>query len=274
VLIGAGVLSACTPPEPSPFARIEGVGIGIFLPDAGAASLSIFPIKDVVIDQIALKSNVASNKQGDYYPDSPSPPFQQLNAEDVVKNYQNAHGDTIQSLINCSFFERYDAVTELSFPIKRAGAIVTGGSSPYGPRANPADKRYSKVVLRALVWNDTQVKITNYDHRIGSPLNDAAFFDGLVTYRYVDHPAYVLMGDLEGQYQMLGVRGDHTLLVLTITRGRMEDGADVLRTYGAEGDILTIDGGPSTHLWTKFQETVIATKSVALPHYLGFRSRA
>jgi hypothetical protein len=248
------------------------LGIAIVLPNGGMARLSTFAIGETRIDQIARPVSVGFSKAGDYYPGSASPIFAQINAEAVLADYQKAHGEAAQALINCSFFERYDPVTELSFPIKRAGRLLTGGSSPYGPRANPADPRYASVRLKALVWDDTTRKILDYDPTTGEPLKDPKFTDGLVTYKYEDHPATILAGDPVGQYQLLALKPDQTLLILTITQGRMEQGAAVLRTNGAEGDILTLDGGPSTHLWTKINGTVIATKSIALPHYLGFRS--
>ena len=205
-----------------------------------------------MIDHIALQAAGQSSKVGDYYPASESPAFAQLNATDVLKDYQRAHGAATLALNNCSFFERYDPVTELSFPLKRAGVVITGGSIPYGPRSLPADPCYKNVILKALIWNENAIKIADYNQLTGKPLADVAFPDGLVTYRYQDHP----------------------LLVLTVTQGRMVEGAAVLKANGAIGDILTVDGGPSTHLWTRVTESVIATRSIALPHFLGFRLRA
>jgi hypothetical protein len=270
-LIGAVALGACNAPT-TPLANSQGLGIAIVLPNGGMARLSTFRLGETRIDQIARPVSVGVSKAGDYSPGSASPIFAQINAEAALAEYQKDHGEAAQALINCSFFERYDPVTELSFPIKRVGRLLTGGSSPYGPRPHPADPRYASVGLKALVWNDTTRKILNYDPTTGEPLKDPNFADGLVTYRYEDHPATILAGDPVGQYQLLGIRRDQTLLVLSITQGRMMEGAAVLRVNGAVGDILTLDGGPSTHLWTKTNGTVIATKSIALPHYLGFRS--
>ena len=182
-------------------------------------------------------------------------------------------------MINCSFFERYDPATELSFPIKRDGKIITGGSSPYGPCANPADDRYKIVTLKALVWNERAIQIVDYDHKTGGILNNEAFPNGLVSYDYKDHPANILAGDPVGQYQLMGTFPTRdgglpdVLFVLTIVKGRMVEGAEILKRNGVAGTILTVDGGPSTHLWTTKHGAVMTTESKTLPHYLGFRAR-
>jgi hypothetical protein len=250
------------------------------LPNGGSAWLTRYDITKTAIDHIALEAPTQRSEVGEYYPASQSPPFTRVDATAVLRNYQAKHGPAVEALINCSFFERYDAVTELSFPIKRTGLVLTGGSSPYGPCEYPKDDRYKKVTLKALVWNDQAVKIVDYDHKTGGVLNDQAFSDGLVTYNYVDHPANVLAGDPVGQYQLMGIGASQhgalpvELYVLTITQGRMADGAALMRRHGVIGPVLTVDGGPSTHLWHKAAGAVIATKSEALPHFLGFRARA
>jgi hypothetical protein len=250
----------------------------VTLPNRGSARLSLFDVATTAIDHISGPIESA-DKTGDYYPASNSPAFKRLNAQTILSDYQKAHGQQAQALINCSFFERYDPITELSFPIKQAGRVITGGSSPYGPRANPADPRYKNVRLKALVWNDRTIQVVDYDHLTGGILNDPTFPDGLVTYDYKDHPANVLAGDPVGQYQLLGTFATRdgglpdVLFVLTIIKGRMVEGAAVLKQYGVSGPILTVDGGPSTHLWTAKDGVLIATESKDLPHYLGFRAR-
>jgi hypothetical protein len=265
-------------------ASVAGCGFGakseaLALPNGGKAWLSRFELADTIIDHINFLVPLPNSKPGDYYPASTSPLFRRLNADWSLGDYLAEHGDACKALINCSFFERYDADTELSFPIKQGGRVTTGGSSPYGPRPDPADPRYAKVVLKALVWNRQGVMIADYDHKTGGILIDARFPDGLVTYDYKDHPANILAGDPVGRYQLLGVSApganglSTTLYVLTIAEGRMVDGAALLANQSAVGTILTVDGGPSTHLWAGGKENLITTESVSLPHYLGFRAR-
>jgi hypothetical protein len=250
------------------------------LPNGGSAWLSRFDIAKTAIDQIALDAPNRSMPTGLYYPKSGSGAFTRLDATAVLRNYRAAHGDKAVALMNCGFFERYDGETELSFPTKRAARILTGGSSPYGPAPAPKDDRYTKVILKAMVWNDRAIQIVDYDHATGGILNDAAFPDGFVSYDYRDHPATVLAGDPVGKYQLLATlpaaegQLPTTLLVLTIFKGRMADGAALLARRGVTGTVLTVDGGPSTHLWLKAAGMVIETASESLPHFLGFRSRA
>lgn len=250
------------------------------LPNGGTAWLSRFDMATTAIDHIALEAPTKSIAAGLYYPRSGSGEFTRLDAKAVLKNYRAAHGNKVQALLNCGFFERYDPQTELSFPIKRAGRVITGGSSPYGPGPNPRDERYLNVVLKALVWNDQSVDIQDYDHLTGGILNDSNFPNALVTYDYRDHPAKILAGDPVGQYQLLAALPlpnralPKTLLALTIVKGRMADGAALLQRNGVTGTILTVDGGPSTHLWHHNAGDVITTQSKTLPHYLGFRLRS
>jgi hypothetical protein len=276
----AGLGAGCGLNEPATRASGPLIGVAYSLSNGGQAWLSRFDLADTIIDHIAQVSQTLNPKAGDYYPRSKSPAFTRLDAPTVLTNYRAQHSSGAKALINCSFFERYDAETELSFPIKQGGRITTGGSSPYGPRSNPADPRYAKVVLKALVWNGQGIMMTDFDHLTGGVLHDARFADGLVTYDYKDHPANVLAGDPVGRYQLLGVSAPRSdglsasLFVLTIAKGRMVDGAALLASMGAVGSILTVDGGPSTHLWSGGEANKITTESVSLPHYLGFRLRA
>jgi hypothetical protein len=276
---GLGALAACDRDMPvAPVSDRQSQRYD--LPNGGSAWLSRFNIANTAIDHIALDAPTKSMPVGLYFPSSGSGEFTRLDAQSVLGNYRAKHGDEAQALINCSFFERYDPVTELSFPIKRAGRILTGGSSPYGPCKAPRDARYKDVKLKALVWNDHAINVVDYDHVTGGILNDPIFPDALVTYDYRDHPATVLAGDPVGQYQLLGTFPTRdgglpdVLYVLTILKGRMADGAALLRHNGLAGTVLTVDGGPSTHLWHYKEGSVITTESKSLPHYLGFRARA
>jgi hypothetical protein len=250
------------------------------LPNGGTALLMRYDITNTVIDHICREAPSQNTKIGDYYPNSKSPAFERLDAKDVASAYKAKHRDRTIIIMNCSFFERYDPATELSFPIKMDGKIVTGGSSPYGPCPNPEDSRYKAVTLKALVWNDRAVSVVDYDHTTGGVLNDPNFANAIVTYAYEDHPANVLAGDPVGSYQLMGIKsmGDSKpstfLYTLTIERGRMVDGAAALKRHGVNGSVLTVDGGPSTHLWLSGLGDIVTTASKTLPHYLGFRARS
>jgi hypothetical protein len=278
-LAGLTAISACKPAETPGTSVGDGQSLRVDLPHGGHAWLSRFDMNKTAIDHIAADVDAASTKVGEYYPSSESPAFTRIDAGGVLDSYRATNGEKAQALVNCSFFERYDPATELSFPIKRNGEIITGGSSPYGPCQYPADDRYKAVRLKALVWNDRAIKVVDYDHKTGGILNDTAFPNGFVSYDYKDHPANVLAGDPVGQYQLMGTFTTRegglpdVLFVLTIVQGRMAEGAEVLKRNGVAATVLTVDGGPSTHLWTRANGVVIATQSKTLPHFLGFRER-
>jgi hypothetical protein len=278
-LAGLAGVAACKPSAIPLTPVVDGQSQRVNLPNGGHAWLSRFDIAKTAIDHIVGDVDPVPSKIGDYYPDSKSPAFIRIDAARVLEGYRTTHGDKVQALINASFFERYNLATELSFPIKQNGKIITGGSSPYGPVEAPKDERYKSVILKALVWNDHAVKVVDYDHKTGGVLNGTAFPNGLVTYDYKDHPANVLAGDPVGQYQLMGTFPTRdgglpdVLFVLTIIKGRMVEGAEVLKRNGVAGTIVTVDGGPSTHLCTKESGVVIATESKTLPHFLGFRAR-
>lgn len=278
VAIGTlGAVCACSNKETRlPFE--DGGSQRVDLPNGGRAWLSQFDISKTAIDHIAAETLIQAPSEGAYYPASTSPAFTRLDASAVLQHYSQTYPTKAQALLNCSFFERYDDVTELSFPIKSAGKIITGGSSPYGPRPKLFDEYYRNVTLKALVWNDREITVTEYNHKTGGVLNNTAYPNGFVTYDFKDHPANVLSSDPVGQYQLLGTNSNRggglsdLLYVLTITKGRMIDGASLLKRNGVTSTVLTVDGGPSTHLWTKKNGAVITTQSKTLPHYLGFRS--
>jgi hypothetical protein len=191
----------------------------------------------------------------------------------------------IFSIINASFFEDYQRSTRLSFPLKLNGKLITAGSSPYGPISKPADPYYRKVELQALIWDNTKATIAPYNPANGYPLNRAKVQNALVSYRYKDHPAYALAGDPANRYHVLGILNPedagktNRLLIATSDRATLEGAANVLRQQGVKGDLMTIDGGISTYLWSDRAGDLIlpqvadGEKVPALPHYLGIRSK-
>lgn len=225
---------------------------------------------------------------GLYYPnesDESSPFFQRLTVAAVCDRYQAQHPSGVFSIINASFFEDYESSTRLSFPIKVNGALVTAGSSPYGPIEEPADAYYRTVQLKALTWDDEKATISDYDPATGYPLNQPSVQNGLVSYAYQDHPAYVLAGDPVNRYHVIGIvsiddaESTARLLIASANRTTLQDAAEVLRQRGVAGDIMTIDGGISTYLWSATAGDLVLPQVAegenvpALPHYLGIRSK-
>jgi hypothetical protein len=87
------------------------------------------------------------------------------------------------------------------------------------------------------------------------------------------------------RYHVLGViHGDqdkqvNQLLIATTNRATLKEAGNILRQRGVKSDLMTIDGGISTYLWTaKLGNLVLpqvaqGEKKAALPHYLGIRSK-
>jgi hypothetical protein len=224
--------------------------------------------------------------QGAYYPGpdhTASPYFQRLAPTDLPETTPKTLDPQIFSIINGSFFEDYQSSTRLSFPIKLNGKVITAGSSPYGPVPQPADPAYRQVQLKALIWGNGQAQITNYDPSSGSPLNQPTVQNAIVSYAYQDHPAYRLAGDPVNRYHVLGVGsqdGTPQLIIATSDRATLENTAQVLRQRGVEGDLMTLDGGISTYLWSPEAGELIlpkvarGEKTAALPHYLKIQAQS
>lgn len=284
---GRGDLSAQTPPQR--VVEVEGATLDrISLQQNNVVYVQTIDPRKMVIDQVIGEVDRRKGMKGFYYPEKrqdSSPFFTRLTVAAVLSYYQKPHGAKLFSIINASFFEDYKRSTRLSFPIKFNGKIMTAGSSPYGPIPKPADPYYHTIQLKALTWQEGQVSIINYSPTNGSPLNQSNVANGLVSYAYQDHPAYALAGDPVNRYHVLGVIHNdkdpqaHRLLIATVNRATLAEAAAVLRQRGVNSDLMTIDGGISTYLWTTKVGTLVlpqvaeGEKEAALPHYLGIRSQ-
>jgi hypothetical protein len=248
-------------------AAIDGASLTrVTFSDGSHAYLQLIDLLRVRVQQVTGGVD-ASSEAGRYYPGVASPRFTRIPPGPV----QNG----CFSLVNFSFFEEYDPGTRLSFPVKSGGTVMTGGSSPYGPVAAPADPYYRTVTLQALTWKDLGAAIAPYDPARGTPLDTGEWPDGLVTYRYQDHPSYVLSHDPPNRYQLLALTETKYLLIVTVEHATLDTAADLLRTHGAVGEILAFDGGVSTYLWqASLGELVPITNADGkLPHYLCVRPR-
>ncbi|MFN6469493.1 MAG: hypothetical protein RMY36_007425 [Nostoc sp. SerVER01] len=262
------------------------------LTNGNEAYLQIIDLRKMHIDQISGEVDNMGQNQGKYYQGEGrhySPFFKNKLFSEVANEYQRLYANNVFSIINCSFFEQYQPSTQLSFPIKLNGVVISGGNSPYGPVKEPKDKYYSNIRLKALVWDDKQAYITNYHQVSGAPLNQKAVKNAIVTYRYSDHPAKVLAQNQVNKYQVIGtlnkdgVKGDELLLIMTVNQATLDDAADLLRKLGVKGDIITVDGGRSTYLFNPQKGNIIVPQLSNLqenptfrhlPHYLGFRKKS
>ena len=253
-------------------ATVDGASLArLTLSEGSHAYLQRIDLRRMRIDQVTGDRDPGSAPEaGRYYRGADSPRFVRIPAAQAQHACETAYGRGVFSVVNFAFFEEYDRSTRLSFPVKSRGTLLTAGSSPYGPVANPSDPYYRGVTLQALTWTGSGATIGSYDPNDGAPLRDPAVADGIVTYAYRDHPSYVLNHDPPNRYQLLALSDPQHLLILTLEHSTLDTGADLLRTQGVAGKILTFDGGISTYLW---QSTLgglvpITNGDGALPHYL------
>ncbi len=261
------------------------------LTNGNEAYLQVIDLGKMQIDQITGEVDKMGLNEGKYYKGEGgyySPFFKNKLFSEVTDEYKKLYANDVFSIINCSFFEQYQSSTQLSFPIKFNGVVISGGNSPYGPIKKPKDKFYSNIRLKALVWDNKQAYITDYDQISGAPLNQNAVKNAIVTYRYSDHPAKVLAQNQVNKYQVIGtldkyrVKGDELLLIMTVNQATLDEAADLLRKLGVKGDIITVDGGRSTYLFNSQNGNIILPQLSNsqenptfrnLPHYLGFRKK-
>jgi hypothetical protein len=261
------------------------------LSQGNEAYLQIIDIRKMHIDQIIGEVDNMGLNEGKYYQGEGkyySPFFKQKLFSEVVDEYKKLYENNVFSMINCSFFEQYQSSSQLSFPIKFNGVVITGGTSPYGPIKEPKDKFYSNIRLKTLVWDDKQAYITDYNQVSGAPLNQNRVQNAIVTYLYSDHPAKVLGKNQVNKYQVIGtlnkdgVKGDELLLIMTVNQTTLDEAGDLLRKLGVKGDIITVDGGRSTFLFNSQNGNIIVPQLSNvqenptfrnLPHYLGFRKK-
>ena len=280
---------------PSSYQPIDVVdGAGLYrqtLADGNEAYLQVIDLGKMQIDQLVGEVEGMGRGEGNYYQGEgkyDSPFFKMKVFSQVSDEYQKLYGDSVFTMINCSFFEQYQSSSQLSFPIKLNGKVITGGSSPYGPIAQPKDKFYHNIRLKALVWDEKEGYITDYNPATGEPLSDKTVKNAIVTYQYSDHPAKVFGGNQKNRYHLIstldkdGISGDELLLIITVNRATIDEAADLLRKLGVKSDIITIDGGISTYLFNSRLGNIMLPQSVSLkdnpefrslPHYLGFRYR-
>ncbi|GET42547.1 hypothetical protein [Microseira wollei] len=265
-------------------------GAGLYkkqLANGNAAYLQIIDVGKMQIDQIIGEVDKMGIGQGAYYQGENqyySPFFKMRLFSEVAEEYKKLYDASVFSAINCSFFEQYQSSTQLSFPVKINGQVVTAGNSPYGPIKQPKNEFYQNVRLKALVWNEREVYITDYHPETGKPLSDSEVQNAVVTYLYSDHPAKVLANNPINRYHVIGTlnkddtNGDESLAIITVNRSTLDEAANLLRDLGVKGDIITIDGGTSTYIFNFKLGNIMLPQSsgsvsAKLPHYLGFRNR-
>jgi hypothetical protein len=275
IAVGGCGATPTSPPSVQPsevVARVDGASLErVRLPDGSVGYLQRIDVSAMRIDQVlGERDTTRPADRGSYYPGAESPRFRRITPTAMQNACRSRYGMKAFSAVNFSFFEEYDDSTRLSFPVQTGSALVSAGSSPYGPVAAPKHPHYRTITLKALQWDEHKLGIADYDPATGAPLNRRNFREGLVTYAYADHPSFVLSKDPANRYQLLGALDDRQLLILTVEHTTLAQGADLLRQQGVRGDILTFDGGVSTFLWSGTAGNLVdvSSKDGALPHYL------
>ena len=236
--------------------------------------LQVVDIQQVRIEQLASTPHEGAQPEGLYWDKkdaSRSPFFKMYGYQNVIKNAQKKFEKKMWGLMNAAFFEQYGDSTQIAFPLKINGKIVTSGSSPFGPQKQPKKAYYKTTTLKALVWNGTTITIKDYSTQTGAPLTNSDVKNALVSYDYKDHPAKALYGDTPNRYHVLGAKNNH-LYMLTVDKTSLENAAQQLRDFGIDGDIMTIDGGVSVFIFNQ-KKGILAlpsNKEKQLPHYLVF----
>jgi hypothetical protein len=252
------------------------------------AYVQIVDLRTTTLEQVIGDERKPGKNQGIYYQGETqfsSPFFQNLLFSEVQKQVVDASGENhLFSIFNGAFFEQHEAATQLAFPLKHQGKVLSGGNSPYGPRQTPADPQFKDVNLLALIWKQGNVAIVPYSPRTGAPLTDNAIAEAIVSYDYRDHPAYRYLKETPNRFHLLGTidgdgkPGDELLAIVTVNQATLDQTATLLRDLGVTGSIMTIDGGASTYLFTPTTGAVTipaptAKASQHLPHYFVIRQR-
>jgi hypothetical protein len=268
LLAGCGGTPAPAPaPAPS---TVGGASLVEVQVGGSPAYLQVLDLAKVRLDQVTGdRDGGRAPGPGAYYPGKDSPAFHRISPALMQRSCRDRYGARAVSAVNAQFFEDYQPGTPLSFPVKASGTVLTGGSSPYGPVPAPKVGYYRTVTLDALSWDGHGVTIAPYHPDTGAPLAGPVP-DAIVTYRYADHPSYVLDHDPPNRYQLAGALDATRLAILTVTHASLAEGAQVLVRQGVHGDILTFDGGVSTYLWTAARGDLVkvTNNDGMLPHYL------
>lgn len=235
----------------------------------------------VSVSQFVSKPLNPAFGNGFYSKNSSSPYFKRFSYQELIKRSK----PNTFAVVNAMFFEQYADSTQLSFPIKVNGKLLTGGSSPYGPNQNPKHPYYKTVQLLALVFNENSAKITAYGTSEKNVFQNDEIQNGLASYNYKDHPAAVFQGNRVTRFILAGtLNGDNQegdeWLIIVIAKKTIGEEADLLKNIGVKSDIISLDGGTSVFLYgPKFglKEAPgfdsITKDSIGvreLPHYLQF----
>ncbi|HEX9006787.1 MAG TPA: hypothetical protein VF889_05805, partial [Bacteroidota bacterium] len=126
--------------------------------DTASAYLQVIDLHRCAVRQLCIETSNKGVDQGKYFaPGNNSPYFRRFlytALDSILQTGAAGLPDAAApffSVTNGQFFEQYQESTQLSFPVKVAGKVLTGGSSPYGPTDHPRSSYYRTAQLRALL---------------------------------------------------------------------------------------------------------------------------
>lgn len=219
---------------------------------------------------------------------SDSPFFSTFFVDEAIKKAKSKDKQNFIGMINGGFFESFDPITQMAFPIKKDGVILTAGSSPSGPCENPRLPIFKEMQLKALVWTDSSVAIQNYDLTTGTPLTQEQYSNGLVTYAYDEHPANIFRPNVPDRFMLLGTArtpentADNLVVIMTFNKGNIELAAAHLKELGIRSDIIALGGSGSGFLYNRKKGMLEApgvslgnagVGEIKLPHFLFFSKK-
>jgi hypothetical protein len=219
---------------------------------------------------------------------SDSPFFSTFFVDEATKKAKSKDKQNFIGMVNGGFFESFDPITQMAFPIKKDGAILTAGSSPSGPCENPRLPIFKEMQLKALVWTDSSVAIQNYDPKTGIPLTQEQYSNGLVTYAYDEHPANIFRPNVPDRFMLIGTArtpgnaADNLVVIMTFNKGNIEFAAAHLKELGIKSDIIALGGSASAFLYHRKKGMLegpgvslgnSGVSQIKLPHFLFFSKK-
>ncbi len=219
---------------------------------------------------------------------SDSPFFSSFSVDEAIKKIKSKEKQNFIGMVNGGFFESFDPITQMAFPIKKDGTILTAGSSPSGPCENPRLPIFKDVQLKALVWTDSTASIQDYDPKTGTPLTQDQYGNGLVTYAYDEHPANIFRPNVPDRFMLIGTARtpgnttDNLVVIMTFNKGNIEFAAAHLKELGIKSNIIALGGSASAFLYHRKKGMLEAPgvslgnsmlSQIKLPHFLFFSQK-
>lgn len=122
----------------------------------------------------------------------------------------------------------FSSSTQLPFPLKKDGYILSAVSSSNGPCENSKKPIFKNIKLKALVWSNSTVSLEDYDHKSGYPLTNNEFTNGLVSYNLNDHPGKIFRPLMKNRFLLMGTlnsnqsKNDNLIVIMIVTNAIIE----------------------------------------------------